>query len=194
VKTCAFHACSIDPAERISKVEERRCKACGNCVTACPANARDLPTYAHDYLTESIKIYSKYERNGSPKVLCILCDGCGYPAADAAGTGDYLYPASVLPLRVACGGRVDTQHVLEAFHCDFDGVLVTVCREGHCHNIVGNVDMCRRVNLFRAVLRSRELNPERLRILEIAPFEGKRFADEATRFVEDLKKMEPLGA
>jgi len=45
------------------------------------------------------------------------------------------------------------------------------------------------VNLFREVLRSRELDPDRLRIVEIAPFEGEKFAQEATRFVEDLKNM-----
>ena len=189
VKTCAYHACSIDPAERISVIDERRCKACGNCVTACPTGARDLITYPNDYIAESIKIYSQYEANATPKVLCFLCDGCGYPAADAAGLQDQRYPASILPLRVACGGRVDTQHILEAYWYGFDGVMVTVCREGHCHNIVGNVDMARRVNLFRAVLDSRKLNPERLRVLEIAPFEGRKFAEEATRFVEDLTKM-----
>ena len=189
VKTCAFHACTIDQTERISVIDERRCKACGNCVTACPTGARDLVTYPQDYLTEAIEVYAKYKANGTPKVLCLLCDGCGYPAADAAGLQGHRYPPSILPLRVACGGRVDTQHVLEAFRNDFDGVLVTVCREGHCHNIVGNVDMTRRVNLFRAVLASRELNSERLRILEIAPFEGEKFAREAGQFIEDLKGM-----
>lgn len=190
VKTCAFHACSIDPTENISVIDERRCKACGNCVTACPTGARDLVTYPNEYLTEAIKILSKYEANGSPKVLCFLCDGCGYPAADTAGLEGHQYPASILPLRVECGGRVDTQHILEAYWHGFDGAMVTVCREGHCNNIVGNVDMNRRVNLFRSVLTSRELNPERLRIVEIAPFEGERFAQEAARFVTDLSQMQ----
>jgi len=189
VKTCAFHACSIDQTKRISVIDEHRCKACGNCVTACPTGARDLVTYPQDYITEAIEIYAKFQANGTPNVLCMLCDGCGYSAADAAGLQDQQYPTSVLPLRVACGGRVDTQHILEAFRNDFDGVLVTVCREGHCHNMVGNVDMGRRVNLFRTVLASRELDSERLRILEIAPFEGEKFAHEATQFVDALKTM-----
>ena len=54
--------------------------------------------------------------------------------------------------------------------------------------------MARRVNLFRAVLESRRLDPERLRVVEIAPFEGEKFAQEATRFVEDLKEMSKQGA
>jgi len=192
VKTCAFHACSIDQADRISVIDERRCKACGNCVTACPTGARDLVTYPQDYITRAIEIYAKCPANGTPKVLCILCDGCGYPAADVAGLEGRRYPVSILPLRVACGGRVDTQHILEAFQHGFDGVLVTVCREGHCHNMVGNLDMGRRVNLFRTVLASRKLNSERLRILEIAPFEGEKFAHEASRFVDDLKTMQEM--
>lgn len=190
VKTCAFHACRIDPAERIAVIDERICKACGNCVAACPAGARDLITYPSDYLTEAIQILSRYEANGDPKVLCFLCDGCGYPAADAAGREGRRYPVSLLPLRVACGGRLDTQHILEAFWYGFDGVMAVICREGHCHNIVGNLDMVRRVNLFREVLRSRQIDPERLRIIETAPFEGARFAQEASRFVQDLTQKE----
>ncbi|NOX54595.1 MAG: hydrogenase iron-sulfur subunit [Planctomycetes bacterium] len=193
VKTCAFHACTIDQTRRISVIDERRCKACGNCVTACPTGARDLITYPQDYLTEAIDIYAKFSANGSPRVLCLLCNGCGYSAADTAGREGRSYPSSVLPLRVACGGRVDTQHVLEAFWKGFDGVLVTVCREGHCHNIVGNVDMGRRVNLFRVVLASRNLDAERLRILEVAPHEGQKFAHEATRFVNDLADLANSG-
>jgi coenzyme F420-reducing hydrogenase delta subunit/Pyruvate/2-oxoacid:ferredoxin oxidoreductase delta subunit len=194
VKTCAFHACRIDATDRVSVIDERRCKACGNCVTACPTGARDLVTYPNAYIAEAIKICAQFQANGAPKALCFLCNGCGYPAADAAGLGGHSYPVSILPLRVACGGRVDTQHILEAYRYGFDGVMVTVCREGHCHNIVGNVDMNRRLNLFRAVLTSRELDPERLRIVEIAPYEGARFAQEATRFVKDLAAMAKTGA
>ena len=190
VKTCAFHASSIDPNEKISVIDEHRCKACGNCVTACPAGARDLVTYPNSYIAEAIKIYSKYETNGLPKVLCILCDDSGYATADAAGLAGHGYPASILPLRVSCGARVDTQYVLEAFRYGFDGVMVTICREGHCPNIVGDIDMMRRVNLFRDVLRSRELDPERLRIIEVSRSQGERFAQEATQFVNELRAME----
>jgi coenzyme F420-reducing hydrogenase delta subunit len=116
------------------------------------------------------------------KVLGFLCGGCGYPAGDSASEaitgGEEPYPASFLPVRIPCGGRLDTLYVLEAFKAGFDGVAVFRCREGHCHNLIGNLDMDRRINLLRTVLRSRRIDDARLRIVDISPFEGERFAEQ----------------
>ncbi|MDP2233545.1 MAG: hydrogenase iron-sulfur subunit, partial [Actinomycetota bacterium] len=65
-----------------------------------------------------------------------------------------------------------------AFKAGFDGVTVFRCREGHCHNLIGNLDMDRRINLLRTVLRSRHLDDARLRIVDISPFEGERFVEQ----------------
>ncbi len=189
VKTCAYSACTLDMFKRVSVIDPRRCKGCGNCVAACPTGARDLVTYPNDYLINAVEIYSKCPPLGSAKVLAFLCDGCAYPAADRAGTLGFSYPASVLPLGIECAGRVDTQYILEAFKFGFDGILLGRCREGHCHNIVGPTYMDRRVNLFRDVIRSRGLDSERVRFLDISPHEGKLFAQEVNQFVEDLKKI-----
>jgi len=188
VKTCAFHANRIDPARGVSVIDERRCKACGNCVTACPAGARDQLSYPNSYLAKAVQVFGSATTNGLPKVLCMLCDESGYAAADRAGLDGFTYPASVFPLRLACAARVDTQYVLEAFGCGFDGVMVAICPENTCPHIVGDLDMKRRVNLFREVLRSRRLDPERVRIIEVAHDDGERFAREVVAFVEELKR------
>jgi len=183
VKTCAFHAASINTALDVATVDVRRCKACGNCVTACPAAARDLITYPHHYITRAIETLAGYQRcNGEPKVLCLLCDSCGYPAADDAGMKGCEYPASALPLNICCGGRVDTQYLLHAFKCGFDGVFVGRCHDEHCRNIVGNTDMDRRLELFRASLRARRIDPERVRIWGLSPNEGEQYAEQVNDF------------
>ncbi len=189
VKTCAYNACSLDMFERVSVVDPRRCKGCGNCVAACPTGARDLVTYPNQYIINGIEIYSRCPRLDTVKVLMFLCNGCAYPAADNAGMAGFSYPVSVLPLGVECGGRVDTQYILEGFRFGFDGILLGRCREGHCHNIVGHTYMDRRINLFREVIRSRGLDSERVRFLDVSPHEGKLFAREVNQFVDDLKKM-----
>ena len=99
------------------------------------------------------------------------------------------YPASFLPLRIPCGGRLDTLYVLEAFKQGFDAVCVYRCREGHCHNLIGNLDMDRRINLLRAVLRSRNLDDARLRIVDISPFEGEQFVQSVEGIFDSLSLL-----
>lgn len=176
VKTCIFGACSIGE-DGLSHVDPRRCRGCGKCVVGCPVGARDIVVSPHRYLVEAIGSYAETATDDDTRVLGFLCGGCGYPAADRAGRDGATYPSSFLPLRIPCGGRLDTLYVLEAFKEGFDGIVVFRCREGHCHNLIGNLDMDRRLNLLRTVLRSRGIDDARLRIVDISPHEGERFAE-----------------
>lgn len=178
VKTCAFGACYIDAATGLSHVDIRRCRGCGKCVVGCPVGARDILSSPHEYLLGAIGELAGADVAG-PKVLGFLCGGCGYPAADRGGesaaSGGESYPAGFLPLRIPCGGRLDTLYVLAAFKAGFDGVTVFRCREGHCHNVIGNLDMDRRMSLLRGVIRSRSMDDDRLRVIDISPTEGEAF-------------------
>ena len=195
VKTCAFGACYIDAETGLSHVDARRCRGCGKCVVSCPVGARDIVNSPHHYLVEAIKSFARSDVKGS-KVLGFLCGGCGYPAGDRAGeaaieTGRS-YPASFLPIRIPCGGRLDTLYVLEALQEGFDGVMVFRCREGHCHNLIGNLDMDRRMNLLRTVLRSRRLDDSRLRIVDISPNEGETFIDAVNDIFAQVGELHDL--
>lgn len=194
VKTCAFGASSIDIEKKLSHIDTQKCRGCGNCVVACPTSARDLITFPRDYIVNAIEIMSRKSKGpDSPKILAFLCNGCGYPAADLAGElaakdPSLGYSSDVMPLKVECGGNIGTQYVLEAFYHGFDGVALTICRDGHCHHVVGNTDMERRVSLFRTVLRSRNIDDNRMRIIKVSPHEGKLFSKEIQSFVSDLKE------
>jgi heterodisulfide reductase subunit A-like polyferredoxin/coenzyme F420-reducing hydrogenase delta subunit len=195
VRTCAFGACSLD-ANGVSHVDVRRCRGCGKCVVSCPVGARDIVSSPHDYLMSAVRSLAATP-TPAQKVIGFLCSGCGYPAADEGaafvaerGTG---YPASFLPLRIPCGGRLDTLYVLEAFKAGFDAVAVYRCREGHCHNLIGNLDMDRRINLLRTVLRSRNIDDARLRIVDISPFEGERFVESVEAVYETIGSLPVSG-
>lgn len=188
VKTCLFHACKVDPLKKIAVIDPKRCKGCGNCVTACPTGARDLLTYPQKYLFEAINILSGYDSEAE-KVLLFLCEGCGYQAMDAAAAAGLEYPVGVLPLKVRCGGTIDTQLILHAFKKDFDAVVICKCRDGHCLNIVGNIDLDRRANLFREILRSRGVDTERLRIVDAISAEENKCVHEIAELYQELKNM-----
>jgi len=194
VRTCAFGACSLDE-NGLSHVDVRRCRGCGKCVVSCPVGARDIVISPHHYLLEAVRELAKAPVEGE-RVLGFLCGGCGYPAADNAatfieqrGTG---YPASFLPLRIPCGGRLDTLYVLEAFKAGFDAVCVYRCKEGHCHNLIGNLDMDRRINLLRVVLRSRNIDDDRLRIVDISSSEGQHFVESVEGVFDAVSRREEV--
>lgn len=191
VRTCAFGACGLDE-NGLSHVDVRRCRGCGKCVVSCPVGARDIVSSPHEYLLSAVRSLAQVPVEGE-RVIGFLCSGCGYPAADAAakfvaerGQG---YPSSFLPLRISCGGRLDTLYVLEAFRAGFDAVCVYRCREGHCHNLIGNLDMDRRINLLRVVLRSRGIDDDRLRIVDISPSEGERFVESVEGIYSDIAML-----
>jgi coenzyme F420-reducing hydrogenase delta subunit len=98
-----------------------------------------------------------------------------------------------MPLLMECAGSVDTQYVLEAFSKGFDGVALFMCRDGHCHNIVGNTDMERRLGLFRTVLRSRNINDERLRLVPVYANDGEVVREEIKSLSDGLTAMAAVG-
>jgi heterodisulfide reductase subunit A-like polyferredoxin/coenzyme F420-reducing hydrogenase delta subunit len=166
VKTCMFNAVSLVGRPAVSVIDPRRCRGCGNCVTACPAGARDLAVCPTSYLFAAVDILSRFQPGGlEPRILALACDGCGYRALDQAAELGETWPVGILPLWVVCGGQIDTQLIMHGLVRGFDGVLLLICGEGCCHNLVGNVDLERRVNLFREILLSRGFDPARVQTI-----------------------------
>lgn len=189
IKTCIFHAAEIDPAKKLSSTNIKRCVGCGNCVSACPTGARDQISANTKYYLSAIKILASYKPPSGAKLLYVICEGCGYPSLDYAGATGLEYPTSVMPLSVRCAGRLDTQFILEAFREGFTGVVICKCKDDHCLNIVGNTDLDRRANLFRAVLSSRGISPDRLRIFGVSDCDGASCVTSAVEFMNYLKTM-----
>lgn len=189
IKTCIFHAAEIDPVRKLSSTNIKRCVGCGNCVSACPTGARDQISGNTHYYLSAIRILSTYKPPSGPRLLYVVCEGCGYPSLDYAGNSGIEYPTGVMPLSVRCAGRLDTQFILEAFKQGFTGVVICKCKDDHCLNIVGNTDLDRRANLFRSVLSSRGISPDRLRIFGVSDCDGATCVTSAVEFMNFLKNM-----
>ncbi len=190
VKTCMFHAVSLEGDHRVSTIDPRRCRGCGNCVTACPAGARDLVVCPSTYLFNAVDILSRFEHAGEgKKILAIACDGCGYRCMDRAGEQGLKWPVGIMPLWVVCGGQIDTQLVMHAFVKGFDGVLLLICGEGCCHNLIGNVDLERRANLLKEILSSRGIDDRRMHIISTCSRDGNECVEKIGEFSSHLTEL-----
>ncbi len=189
LKACIFDAVTIRKSLGRSEIDPRKCRGCGNCVTACPTGARDLVARPSSALYSAVDIYSRFKSsNGSPRVLAVACEGCGYPCLDRAGQKGIRYPVGVMPLAVACGGQVDMQLLLHGFAKGFDAAVLMICGEGCCHNVIGNVDLERRVNLLRSILDSREIDPDRVHVIATCARDGEACVHELNDYCEKLAK------
>ena len=126
-----------------------------------------------------------------PNIIGFLCNWCSYAGADLAGTSRMKYPPNIKSIRVMCSGRVDPVFVLEALRKGADGVLVAGCHPGDCHYQSGNYKANRRMKLLKRLLEDMAIDPKRLRFEYISASEGAKFAQVATEFVDELKKMGP---
>ncbi|MHA2365981.1 MAG: hydrogenase iron-sulfur subunit [Candidatus Hodarchaeales archaeon] len=190
IKTCPYHANTIDEEKEIAVIEISRCRGCGNCVVSCPSNARDIIEYPDQAIHGSIDLFAGSKAvNGGPRMLAFLCNGCGYPAADNVGLSGagIKYSPNLSVIRVPCSGRVDPKHILHALNM-FDGVMIGACKLHSCHFSVGNFDAQKRIFLLQGTMQAALINPERLEIDYFSPTDTELFCDAVNQFERVLKQ------
>lgn len=128
------------------------------------------------------------------KVVCFSCKfGWGYagdvPESGGSGAGTRV--------PVVCSGKVDPEHVLEAFRRGADGVLILGCAEGECHYQDGNTEAMKRFMILRRALDAAGIAGERLQIHLGTDPEGKTIPHlmaEMNARVARLGKLRPAAA
>jgi F420-non-reducing hydrogenase iron-sulfur subunit len=127
----------------------------------------------------------------SPKVVGFLCRWCSYTGADLAGAMRIQYPPNIRIIMVPCTGRVDIQHLLQAFEVGADAVFVSGCHEGDCHYVNGNLYARKRVERLKNILHAVGLEPERLEMFYVSAAEGPQFAAIAQEMTERAYRFGP---
>ncbi|MCS7247244.1 MAG: hydrogenase iron-sulfur subunit [Anaerolineales bacterium] len=127
-----------------------------------------------------------------PVIIGFTCNWCSYRAADMAGMGRIQYAPNVRLIRLMCSGRLDPTFVIKAFAGGADGVLVSGCHPGDCHYIEQNYKAMRRFYLLRKLLAQMGIEPARLKLLWASAAEGQLFAEEVTKFTEEVRALGPL--
>ncbi len=127
-----------------------------------------------------------------PNIIGFTCNWCSYRAADLAGTSRIKYPPNIRLIRLMCSGRLDPTFVFRAFAGGADAVLVSGCPPGDCHYATQNYKAMRRFHLMQRVLKQLGIEEGRLKLLWASAAEGQIFANEVTRFVEQVRELGPL--
>lgn len=127
-----------------------------------------------------------------PLIIGFTCNWCSYRAADSAGLGRIKYPPNIRLLRLMCSGRIDPTFVLKAFVSGADGVLVSGCHPGDCHYLEQNYKAQSRFMLMRRTLAALGIEPQRVKLLWASAAEGAIFAEEVSKFTEDVRALGPL--
>jgi F420-non-reducing hydrogenase iron-sulfur subunit len=127
-----------------------------------------------------------------PVIIGFTCNWCSYRAADMAGTARIKYAPNVRLIRLMCSGRLDPTFILKAFAGGADGVLVSGCHPGDCHYVEQNYKTMRRYYLLKKLLVQMGIEPGRIKLLWASAAEGKIFADEVTKFTEEVRALGPL--
>ncbi len=131
--------------------------------------------------------------NFEPVLIGFTCNWCSYRAADMAGLSRTPYPSNIRLVRVMCSGRLDPTFVLSAFASGADGVLISGCHPGDCHYVEQNFKAQNRFLMMRRVLAPFGIEPTRITLLWASAAEGAMFAEQVTRFTEQVRALGPLG-
>jgi coenzyme F420-reducing hydrogenase delta subunit/Pyruvate/2-oxoacid:ferredoxin oxidoreductase delta subunit len=189
VKTCMFSANSIDLKSGLIHFDQTRCTGCGNCVTACPVLARDLHHYSNSYMASIADNLHAFKGRDGIRILGLFCENNGYKAVNyLAGAGKRV-SSSYYFLPVKCGARIGTEIIPDSFQNGFDGVALLVCARDECNQLVGSLDLERRFNLYRTIMKAQGQESGRMRIFSIKEKELGNVHDGLEQFAQYLDDL-----
>lgn len=126
-----------------------------------------------------------------PRIVGYLCNWCTYAAADMAGASRSEIPAEFSVVRVMCSSRIDQNLILTTFFGGADGILIAGCHPGDCHYEKGNYYARRRYAMLKQVMKTFNIDPERIHLAWISAAEGKRYVEVVNEFTRKIQAMGP---
>ena len=126
-----------------------------------------------------------------PEIIAFCCNYCAYAAADLAGSKRMQYPANVRIIHAPCTGKIEMEHILEAFVKGIDGILVAGCLEGGCHFLEGNLRARKRTDRIREMLEEIGVGGERLQMVNLSAAMAPTFVERVQEMVKSVKALGP---
>ena len=126
-----------------------------------------------------------------PEIIAFCCNYCAHSAAALAGSKRLQYPAGVRIILIPCTGKLEMEHILEAFEKGIDGILIVGCLEGGCHFQEGNLRARKRTDRIRSILEEIGLGSERLKMVNLSDAMASEFVAYAREITEIVRALGP---
>jgi quinone-modifying oxidoreductase subunit QmoB len=191
---CPFGTLNED-AKGTPQLNAARCRRCGICMGACPERIVSFPSYSVDAVAGMIKTVSVPEEfEEKPRILAFLCENDALPALDAAARKGRRWNPWVRVVPVRCLGSVNLVWIADSLSRGIDGVILVGCKRGddyQCHYVRGSELAHTRLGNIQETLTRLALEPERVKIVELAHDESDRVADLLDEFASTLDGLGP---
>ena len=191
---CPFGSIDED-AKGTPQYNDYRCRRCGICLGACPERIISFADYSVDAVSSMIKsIEVPEEFDEKPRILALMCENDAYPALDDAALKRATWNPWVRTIAVRCLGAVNVTWINEALSRGMDGVILIGCRSGddyQCHFIKGSELAQKRLGNMQETLTRLSLEPERLKVVELARNEMGRMPEVLDEFAKTLEDLGP---
>jgi heterodisulfide reductase subunit A-like polyferredoxin/coenzyme F420-reducing hydrogenase delta subunit len=191
---CASRApqVSADGGQKVCRIDPLLCEGCGTCVAGCPRFAITLENSADDEILDRVKaVLNGSGDTGEPEILMFACKYCGFPISERTGAWKSGYPQNIKVVSLPCSGRLDPFMVAEALRYGADGIIISGCRPGYCHYLVGNRIAEQRYKILEAAMDTLEAGSSRVRLQWISPSESKSFLAFVKEMTERLQALGP---
>jgi coenzyme F420-reducing hydrogenase delta subunit len=126
-----------------------------------------------------------------PQIIAFCCNYCAYAAADLAGSKRMQYPTNVRIIHSPCTGKIEMEHILDAFLKGIDGILVAGCLEGGCHFLEGNLRARKRTDRIREMLEEIGVGADRLKMVNLSAAMAPTFVESVQAIVDTVKALGP---
>jgi quinone-modifying oxidoreductase subunit QmoB len=172
-----------------------RCRRCGICMGACPERIVNFQDYTVHMVAEMIKameVPEDYEEK--PRILALMCENDAVPALDAAAANGAQWNPWVRIIPIRCLGSTNIVWMAEAMSRGIDGVILIGCKYGddyQCHYMRGSELANTRLDNVSETLERLALEPERIKVVELAHNEFDRVPQVLDEFAEELDELGP---
>jgi coenzyme F420-reducing hydrogenase delta subunit len=130
-------------------------------------------------------------RRWEPRIIAFCCNYCAYAAGDLAGSKRMQYSHNVRIIHTPCTGKIEMEHILDAFEKGIDGVLVAGCLEGGCHFLEGNLRARKQTGRIREILDEIGVGAERLKMVNFSAAMAPTFVERIEEIVETVRALGP---